>query len=66
MLCLVSFTNTMTRFTKELDKTNLFVKIKYAQLKFWKRMWRKWLLSEKFIIIYKKILYLHIWYMKGS
>jgi len=28
MLLLVSFTNTVTRFTKELDKTNLFVKLK--------------------------------------
>ena len=28
MLRLVSFTNTVTRFTKELDKTNLFVKLK--------------------------------------
>jgi len=26
--CLVSFTNTVTRFTRELDKTNLFVKLK--------------------------------------
>jgi len=26
MLRLVSFTNTVVRFTKELDKTNLFVK----------------------------------------
>jgi len=31
----------VTRFTKELDKTNLFVKYKKnnAQLKFWIRMW---------------------------
>ena len=28
MLRLVSFTNTVARFTKELDKTNLFVKLK--------------------------------------
>ena len=28
MLRLVSFTNTVTRFTKELDKTHLFVKLK--------------------------------------
>jgi len=28
MLHLVSFTNTVTRLTKELDKTNLFVKLK--------------------------------------
>ena len=35
MLRLVSFTNTMARFTKELDKTNLFVMLKNnAQLKF--------------------------------
>ena len=35
MLWLVSFTNTVARFTKELDKTNLFVKLKNnAQLSF--------------------------------
>jgi len=28
MLGLVSFTNTVASFTKELDKTNLFVKLK--------------------------------------
>jgi len=28
MLRLVSFTNTVAKFTKELDKTNLFVKLK--------------------------------------
>ena len=28
MLRLVSFTNTVALFTKELDKTNLFVKLK--------------------------------------
>ena len=28
MLRLVSFTNTVAMFTKELDKTNLFVKLK--------------------------------------
>jgi len=28
MLRLVSFTNTVARFTKELDKTNIFVKLK--------------------------------------
>jgi len=28
MLRLVSFTNTVARFTKELDKTNLFVTLK--------------------------------------
>jgi len=62
---LVSFTNIVTRFTTELDKTNLFVKLKKhnAQLKFWIRMWRKWLLSLRTHSIYKKILYLHVWYM---
>ena len=35
MLRLVSFTNTVARFTKKLDKTNLFVKLKNnAQLSF--------------------------------
>jgi len=36
MLRLISFTNTVTRFTQELDKTNLFVKLKKnnAHLKF--------------------------------
>jgi len=35
MLRLVSFTNTVARFTKELDKTKLFVKLKNnAQLSF--------------------------------
>ena len=28
MLRLVSFTNTVARFTKELDKTNIFIKLK--------------------------------------
>jgi len=42
MLRLVSFTNTVARFTKELDKTNLFVKLKnYAQLKFFKKSVKK-------------------------
>ena len=31
MLRLVSFRNTVARFTKELDKTNLFVKLKKQQ-----------------------------------
>ena len=46
MLRLVSFTNTVARFTKELDKTNLFVKFKkQCTVKFLIRVWRKWLVD---------------------
>jgi len=38
MLRLVSFTNTVARFTKELDKTNLFVKLKKVLNKSVKKM----------------------------
>ena len=46
MLRLVSFTNTVAWFTKELDKTNLFVKFtKQSTVKFLIRVWRKWLVD---------------------
>ena len=63
MLRLVSFTNTVARFTKKLYKTNLFVKLKNnAQLEVLNKSVKKMTLVD-FDSIFKKNLYLHVWYM---
>ena len=68
MLRLVSFTNTVTRFTKELDKTNLFVKLKKqcTVVEVLNKNVKKMTLVLRTHSIYKKLLYLHVLYMLDS
>jgi len=64
MLRLVSFTNTVTRFTKELDKTNLFVKLKKkCTVEVLNKNVKKMTLVLRTHSIYKKPSDLHVRYM---
>ena len=61
MLRVVSFTNTVARLTKELDKTNLFKLKKQCTIDVLNKSVKKMTFVDFDSI--KNLRYLHVWYM---